>query len=130
MLIQIQFDGGCWPNPGPAYGSYLVKLEAGTIRKQRLTLGDDLSNNEAEYWTLIKALEETWDCLGNGPVHAGVRFEIESDSDLVVNQVLGKWKCKARHLKTLRDRVRELFYGFPHTMKWISRDKNVQLFGH
>lgn len=61
------------------------------------------TNNEAEYVSLIVAMEEI---LAAGEVFS--RAGLYMDSKLVVMQVLGKWKINAPHLQKLKDRATEL----------------------
>ena len=54
----IVFDGGSQGNPGPGYGSYqLARAADGRKDLVRLDFGRDMTNNEAEYHTLIASLE-------------------------------------------------------------------------
>ena len=53
----IIFDGGSRGNPGEGYGSYELRTRA-ERQIERLTFGDHVTNNEAEYRTLIAALRD------------------------------------------------------------------------
>ena len=54
--VVLVFDGGSKGNPGLGYGSYAIIINnEADIR--RLEFGDGVTNNEAEYDTLIAALE-------------------------------------------------------------------------
>ncbi len=59
--IVIIFDGGSKGNPGKGYGSYALRWPGQQERIVKLQFGDDVTNNEAEYDTLIAALEATPD---------------------------------------------------------------------
>src|SRR3954470_12820858 len=85
----IIFDGGSKGNPGQGYGSYqITRASDGKARLRRLDYpGDSTTNNEAEYLTLINALEE----LTAGIQKAGhdpraFSVEIQGDSQLVLKQ--------------------------------------------
>lgn len=54
----IVFDGGSLGNPGVGYGSYALLTRNGHRAVQRLSLGEYVTNNEAEYDTLIAALRD------------------------------------------------------------------------
>lgn len=105
MLLHI--DGGCEPNPGgvavSAWAAYdtqgnLLAEEVKVVRD-----GDKLAtNNFAEYCGLGLALRWLLDQGWKGSLR------VKSDSKLLVGQVLGDWKCKVEHLKTLRNRIWEL----------------------
>ncbi len=51
---------------------------------------------------------------------------IEGDSQLVIEQLLGNWKCKKPHLKALRETACELLaeMGVKYAAYWIPREKN------
>ena len=47
-LMEIRFDGGCKPNPGMKYGSFMVKWNGQTVAlRKNFPLGRG-TNNEAE----------------------------------------------------------------------------------
>src|SRR5215510_12788812 len=52
----IVFDGGSRGNPGAGYGSYAVFEGTQPAPVQRLEFPGSLTNNEAEYHTLLAAL--------------------------------------------------------------------------
>jgi len=57
-----------------------------------------ITNNTAEYTALLTGLKSA--------IHLGIRnLHAHGDSQLVVNQVLGKWSCNAPHLRRLLQQV-------------------------
>src|SRR5215217_7084312 len=107
----IIFDGGSKGNPGLGYSSYqITRASDGKSRLRRLEYpGDQTTNNEAEYLTLINALEE----LAAGIEKAGhdpraFSVEIQGDSQLVLKQVEGLWKVNEARLRPLRDKAQTL----------------------
>ncbi len=81
---------------------------------------EDSTNNVAEYTALAKALQ--WLLANNFSSH---KVEIKSDSQLVVNQLAGDYKVKARRIISLYKEVLYLKNRFQDIqIKWISRDKN------
>jgi hypothetical protein len=103
----IVFDGGSEGNPGFGYGSYAVITRDGRQRVRRLDFEDDMTNNEAEYDTLIAALEdvsERVEAAGKRP--ADFALEVRGDSNLVLRQVRGDWKAKDERMRRRRDIVR------------------------
>lgn len=126
--VEIWFDGGCWPNPGPAYGSYEIKGEAIHHRVERQQFGE-ATNNQAEYMSLLCALE--WVAMNLDP--ASINLTIWTDSNIVANQVSGRWKpTKHPRLKPLLDAVLAILYpAFPYwSIRWAGRENNVVRFGH
>lgn len=78
-------------------------------------LGADYTNNEMEYAGMIRALE----------IAQGTDIVL-SDSQLVVNQIAGKWKVKEPRLKPLADKARKILKGKPGvSVKWIPRIENL-----
>lgn len=116
---KLQFDGACEPNPG-MMGTGAVLTEDGvTVQRLSKLLADIGTNNEAEYTALIHGLDAATD-------RGWKDITIEGDSQLVINQVLGTWKCKAPELKRLLDIVRYQLERFgSYRMKWIPREENT-----
>ena len=130
--IGIIFDGGSKGNPGRGYGSYAVDWPGFPQQIVKLQFGNHVTNNEAEYDTLIAALEAMIQRLrdqGADPSTASI--EMRGDSQLVVYQVLGQWKCKDARMKLRRDRVRELLESFSTwRINHHDRSNSVRVLGH
>jgi len=129
----IVFDGGSRGNPGQGYGSYALRRnEDGRLRKRRLRLGDQVTSNQAEYQTLIAALEDLIDTIqkaGRSPSDFSV--EIKGDSRLVMHQLDGSWKTKSLNLMELRDRVEHLMTQMRSVeLVWQPRNESVRILGH
>jgi ribonuclease HI len=127
------FDGGSLGNPGQGYGSYaLVRNTDGTQRIQRLEFEGQLTNNEAEYLSLIAALEDliaTIEQAGRDP--AEFTIDVRGDSRLILNQTAGKWKVRQPHLRPLCDQAVELLQRFDEfQLIWQARAKSVDVLGH
>ncbi len=127
------FDGGSRGNPGFGFGSYAItRLRDGARRLKRLDLGESYTNNEAEYDTLIAALEDLIGCIekaGRRPEEFSI--EVRGDSALVINQVSGRWKAREPRMEERRDRCRELLARFKAaTLKTQPRAESVRVLGH
>ncbi len=127
--FEIVFDGGSLGNPGKGYGSYEI-ISAGEVYKLgREEFEGQLTNNQAEYMTLIEALKWLADDLGEARKNAKV--VIHGDSKLVVNQINGTWKVKHANMKPLVEEARKLFGQFREcTIAWHPRAKSVERLGH
>lgn len=130
--IQIIFDGGSRGNPGEGYGSYQVRWPGLPPQVVRLRLGNNMTNNEAEYDTLIAALDATLKKLAEQGIDAkAARIEVRGDSQLVIKQVLGEWKCKDARMEKRRDAVRS---HLAHFGQWRlthhDRENSVRALGH
>lgn len=130
--IAIIFDGGSKGNPGQGYGSYTLRWPGAQQQIVRLRFGDRATNNEAEYDTLIAALEAVLKRLqDNGAAPATAKLDIRGDSLLVVNQVQGKWQCKEERLQARRDQARKLLQRFGSwQLTHHDRENSVRALGH
>jgi ribonuclease HI len=125
-LIEVYFDGLCQPiNPGGiSCYAFIVKSDGRIIHSDYGVAGkpfsEESTNNVAEYTALAKALQ--W-LLAND--FSSSKVEIKSDSQLVVNQMTGDYKVKARRILPLYKQVLLLKAKFQNIqIKWIPRDKN------
>jgi ribonuclease HI len=130
--ITIIFDGGSRGNPGQGYGSYALRWPGLPQQIVQLRFGEKVTNNEAEYDTLIAALEGVIKKLeesGASPATANV--DVRGDSLLVINQVLNKWECKEPRLQVRRERVRQLLQRFGvWSLLHHKREQSVEVLGH
>ncbi len=129
---SIVFDGGAIGNPGQGYGSFEISGPGDLCIRDRLSFseqGEQITNNEAEYMTLLKALERLLELVNDHSKEVSVT--IHGDSMLVINQVNGVWKIKKPHLRLLRDEAVRLMSHFGKTeLKWHSRLNSVWVLGH
>lgn len=92
-------DGGSRGNPGPAgYGAIVQNPEGQTVARLSQFLGIQ-TNNFAEYSGLLAVLE--W-ALANG----ARRLKVVSDSELMVNQMKGRYKVASPILRPLWEEAR------------------------
>lgn len=130
--FTIVFDGGSKGNPGRGYGSFRLYGPNGDLAHSELTydhLGNRITNNQAEYLTLIGALEKLSEILGDRAVNAEVI--VNGDSLLVINQLLGSWKVRKAELQPLHRRASELLRKFGRRqLVWHDRSNSVRILGH
>ncbi|HEY8477646.1 MAG TPA: ribonuclease HI family protein, partial [Chloroflexota bacterium] len=104
---RILFDGGSLNNPGRGYGSYEIRGPDLPPRVERLDFGDGVTNNEAEYRALLAGLEDLRRLLQRRGVAPGeVALTVQGDSQLVINQLAGRWRVRTPHLRALHERAR------------------------
>lgn len=127
-MIEVYFDGLCQPvNPGGiACYAFVVKKDGKTIQSDYGVAAEpfskDATNNVAEYTALVKALE--W-LLANSTISGKV--EIKSDSQLVVKQLSGEYKVKAKRIIPLYKKVLLLRSKFKDIeIKWVPREENKE----
>jgi ribonuclease HI len=124
MLKRLIFysDGGARGNPGPAAIAYLVVTEMGEVIKADSCFIGIHTNNQAEYFALIAALE------------FAKTIKIEDavchlDSELVAKQLKGEYRVKNIELQKLWRKAQELkscfkkinFINVPRTNAFIQR---------
>ena len=128
----VTFDGGADPNPGKGYGSFHIASPTGQELLERRDYsgnGRPMTNNQAEYRTLIEALQFLKQKLGDRAPVEHVR--VHGDSQLVINQVQGKWKVRQEELKPLRAEAANIGSSFGSVAyHWHRRDNSVRLLGH
>jgi ribonuclease HI len=125
------FDGMCQPvNPGgvACYGFTIQEknnnriyriYEDGGIAYEPFS--KESSNNVAEYIALVKLLE--W-LLANGYNNI-FNVLIQGDSQLIINQLCGKYKIKSEKLKIYYEKTKTLMKRFKNLqIEWIIREKN------
>jgi ribonuclease HI len=132
MELQVVFDGGSRGNPGQGYGSFLVQAPGRKPVIKRLEFGDNYTNNQAEYDTLIGSLDYIIERLNTtGRTPDQVQLDIKTDSDLVVNQILGNFKVKDAGLRKRHEQATGLLSQFADwSISWHPRDESVKLLGH
>ena len=114
---SIFIDGASDSNENGGIGVVLRPIEGEEILISR-AIGK-ATNNEAEYSSLITAIEES---LKNDFTN----IEINSDSELLVKQINGQYKVRAANLKPFYDTVMtsiEKLDSF--TINWVPREENV-----
>lgn len=126
MLIEVYIDGACEPvNPGGVgTWGYVIYIEEILWDKQYGVVGEGrgISNNVAEYSALIHALEKL--------IEANITREpviVYSDSNLLVNQMSGKWSAKGGMYYRYYKKARKLKIFFRNIrFVWIPREKNKE----
>ncbi len=86
----------------------------------------DRTNNEAEYYALLKALELIAErATGKVPGNIGEAL-VRSDSKLVVNQVSGEWRVEDEKLLELSEKARDLIKRIGRVrLEWVRREENL-----
>ncbi len=111
-----------------AYTESSGQIDPGKFRIYWQPIGDR-TNNEAEYYALLKALAlaaDRWADKTTGKVLGGVgEILIRSDSQLVVNQVNGAWRVEDSKLLELSEKARESILNLGNVrLEWVPREDN------
>jgi len=125
--IIIYTDGGSRGNPGPAAVGFLFCNEKGEIvKKYSEYLGDNVTNNEAEYQAVIYALKK-FKALFGKKLAKNTEIELRSDSELLIKQLNGEYKILEPKIQSLFIDVWNLRIDFKKLkFKLISRKKNEE----
>jgi ribonuclease HI len=98
---RANIDGGSRGNPGPASYGVVVRDPSGKIVAKLKKYIGRMTNNVAEYYGLIAALDYAQS--------QGIRqLRIEADSELMVKQMRGQYKVKSPELRPLYERARKM----------------------
>ena len=106
----LQFDGGSRGNPGIAgAGMVLYEINNDAIMEEKKEIwcgwkfhSEEATNNVAEYLGLLCGLKCA-KSLGIKHLH------VEGDSQLIVKQINGEYRCREKHLKLFYDAAKDIF---------------------
>jgi len=115
-MIYTNSDGGARGNPGPGAIGVIVREDGKILRKYNGFIGENTTNNIAEYEGLIKALELASEYTKD-------KVTCILDSELIVKQLLGEYRVKHPKLLELFLKVQKLQERFKkirylHVSRW------------
>ncbi len=123
MRLTIHTDGGARGNPGPAAIGVLIEQDGKTLASFGKRMGET-TNNVAEYQAVVEALRH---------LRSSAQKNIESidfflDSNLVVQQLNGRFKVKEPKLRELLAEVRILEQEVGSTIHYqlVPREQNTR----
>jgi ribonuclease HI len=115
---RANIDGGSRGNPGPAAYGVIIRDGRGEIVAKLKKYIGRMTNNVAEYYGLIAAL----DYAESRKVKA---IRIESDSELLVKQMRGLYKVKSEDLRPLFERALKMSKSFESfRIEHVYREQN------
>lgn len=126
-VFSIYFDGGCRPNPGQ--GEIGIAMKTGddlaakpsdfTYYQEGIGLA---TNNMAEWLALIVSVDRA-KSAGAGK---STLLRIRGDSQLIINQATGLWKCRAAELQPYHEAFREIMRGVGDIdIAYVPRARNL-----
>lgn len=120
VFYAANIDGAARGNPGPASYGVIVRALDGTVAAElRKSIGR-ATNNTAEYYALIAALDYA-------AAHGIRALRIESDSLLLVNQMRGLYKVKNHNLLPLFERARKMSRALDaFEIAYVPRESNLE----
>jgi len=101
----MNFDGCSKGNPGLSGAGAVIYSLNDEIWSGSLFLGKNATNNQAEYTGLIFGLQQALDMNIK-------TLTVKGDSQLVINQMLGKYKCNSENIIELHKTAKELEKNF------------------
>ncbi len=119
--IEVWIDGASRGNPGKAGAGALILDDSGKqIKRISEYLGNNLTNNQAEYNALIEALKY---CKGS---NFNI-LKIFSDSELLVKQMKEEYSVNSGNIKPLFEKAKNLEKSFDKVIfEHIERSKNEE----
>lgn len=116
----VSCDGASRGNPGPAGAGAQITDRDGIVLAEVAEGLGETTNNVAEYTAVIRGLERASE-LG------AIDVLLRSDSQLLINQLTGRYRVKSPHLQPLHRRVRELAAGFDSIeYEHVRRERNTE----
>jgi ribonuclease HI len=117
---RANIDGGSRGNPGPASYGVVIRDPGGQIVAKLKKYIGRTTNNVAEYYGLIAALDYAQQ-------HAIRALRIESDSELLVRQMRGQYKVKSPELRPLFERASKMARAFDaFKIDHVYREQNAE----
>jgi ribonuclease HI len=114
-------DGGCLGNPGPSgIGVVINGCASGPIRIAKWIGRQD--NNVAEYAALMEALQYAVALKAQ-------KLHVYSDSQVVVRQMTGEYKCRSPRLYSLHWTCRKLARSLKFSISHVPRESNAEANG-
>lgn len=120
-IVEAWIDGAARGNPGKSGVGVRIKRKNGKVLKEEFEyLGDEYTNNQAEYSALLKALK-VCDEIG------ARKIDVYSDSSLIVNQMEGKFRVRSDNLEPLYKKAKKLASNFAAvSYNHVSRKENSE----
>jgi len=120
---RVNIDGGSRGNPGPASYGVVVRDPRGEIVAKLKKYIGRMTNNVAEYYGLIAALDYAQS-------HGVRAVHVESDSELLVKQMRGQFKVKSGDLRPLFERAKKMseafdFFRIAHVYREQNREADA-----
>ncbi len=120
-VLKIWSDGGSRGNPGKAAVGIVMQDQQGQpVWQQGQYLGQPISNNQAEYQALYQALVQAQQFQAK-------QIICHLDSQLVVEQVNGRYKVKDEGLRQWWQKIQLILQTFEsYQVIYVPRAQNAQ----
>lgn len=116
----VSCDGASRGNPGPAGIGVQITDDDGKVLAEIAEGLGETTNNVAEYTAAVEGLKRALE-LG------GTDVLLRSDSQLLINQLTGRYRVKAAHIVLLHRKVLSLAGKFDHIRyEHVRRERNTE----
>jgi len=118
--VIVSCDGASRGNPGPAGIGVQITDDDGTVLAEIAEGLGETTNNVAEYTAAVEGLKRALE-LG------GAEVLLRSDSQLLINQLTGRYRVKAAHIVLLHRQVLSLAEQFDQIRyEHVRRERNTE----
>jgi ribonuclease HI len=118
--VIVSCDGASRGNPGPAGIGVQITDDDGAVLAEIAEGLGETTNNVAEYTAVIEGLKRAIE-LG------GTEILLRSDSQLLINQLTGRYRVKAAHIIPLHRQVLALARTFDAiSYEHVPRERNTE----
>jgi ribonuclease HI len=100
-MYSLYFDGASRKNPGPASFGGVIYNESGEEFDTYYKFIGTATNNVAEYCGLLAGLHRARELNIK-------ELKVFGDSNLIIQQVTGKWKVKNDNLRAIYNQIKEV----------------------
>lgn len=115
--LVAYIDGGSHGNPGPSGIGVVIEHADGQVVHIAKWIGHQ-DNNVAEYVALLEALQ-------HAVLVKARALRVYSDSEVVVRQMTGRYRCRSPRLYSLNWICRKLAKSLEFSIEHIRREHNV-----
>jgi ribonuclease HI len=116
--FAVYVDGASKGNPGPAGAGVVIETDDGTVIHEAGYYIGRTTNNVAEYYALLIAVEELL-------ILRADEVSVFTDSELMAHQFNGVYKVKSPALKFIHGRIKRLVSAFKRfDIRHLPRDGN------
>jgi len=114
----MHFDGCSKGNPGLSGAGAVIYKDEKEIWCGSCFVGEKATNNQAEYTGLILGLQNA--------LKLNIKsILVKGDSEIVINQLTGKYKCNSPNLKNFHEEAKKLEKNFENIQYYhVLRDLN------
>ena len=116
----VHVDGGARGNPGPAAAACVITSPRGELLGEHTRLLGVTTNNVAEYRALLLGLQQARELSVS-------EVEVIGDSELIAQQVLGRYKVRKESLRPLHAQAMRALGGFERwSIRTVPRERNAR----